>query len=82
MSEIYEILAVKYAERTNRTRAESFINADDHLSPHPMDYYVWVVRNANRTIVVDTGFDQAEADKRSRTILRSPASALTLRRPA
>ena len=59
MSEVYEILAVKYAERLNRTRAESFINADDHLSPHPMDYYVWVVRNAQRTIVVDTGFDQA-----------------------
>lgn len=77
MSETYEILAVKYAERTNRTRAESFINPDDHLSPHPMDYYVWVVRNAHRTIVVDTGFDQAEADKRNRTILRSPASALT-----
>ena len=76
MSETYEILAVKYAERLNRTRSESFINADDHSSPHPMDYFVWVVRNANRTIVVDTGFDEAEADKRGRSILRSPAAAL------
>ncbi len=78
MPETYEILAVKYAERTERTRAESFIMADDHLSPHPMDYFIWVVRNAQRTIVVDTGFDQAEADKRGRTILRSPAEALGL----
>ena len=76
MSETYEILAIKYAERLNRTRAESFIMADDHLSPHPMDFYIWVVRNGHRTLVVDTGFDQAEGDKRSRTILRTPAQAL------
>ncbi len=76
MTETYEVLAVKYAERLNRTRAESFINADDHQGPHPMDYFVWVVRNANRTIVVDTGFDKAEADRRNRTVLRTPASAL------
>ena len=76
MSEIYEILAIKYAERLNRVRAESFINADDHMSPHPMDFFVWVVRNSSRTIVVDTGFDQAEGDKRGRTIQRTPAAAL------
>jgi glyoxylase-like metal-dependent hydrolase (beta-lactamase superfamily II) len=74
----YEILAVKYAERTNRTRAESFIMADDHASPHPMDYFVWVVRDAQRTIVVDTGFEAAEAAKRGRSILRRPAEALSL----
>jgi glyoxylase-like metal-dependent hydrolase (beta-lactamase superfamily II) len=76
MSEHYEILVVKYAERVNRIRAENFINADDHLSPSPMDYFVWVVRNAKRTIVVDTGFDVTEAQKRARTVLRSPAHAL------
>lgn len=77
MSETYEVLAVKYAERTNRIRAENFIMADDHNSPHPMDYFVWVVRNANRTIVVDTGFDETEARRRNREILRAPANALT-----
>ena len=76
MSETYEILAVKYAERPNRIRAESFINADDHESPHPMDFFVWVVRNQHRTIVVDTGFDKAEADVRGRTVLRLPSAAL------
>ena len=76
MSEAYEILAVKYAERLNRVRAESFIAADDHNAPHPMDYFVWVVRNGRRTIVVDTGFDEAEGTKRGRTVLRTPASAL------
>ncbi len=76
MSNAYEILAVKYAERNNRTRSESFILADDHNSPHPMDYFVWVIRNAERTIVVDTGFDETEAKNRGRAILRNPANAL------
>jgi glyoxylase-like metal-dependent hydrolase (beta-lactamase superfamily II) len=76
MSDVYDVFAVKYAERTARIRAESFIMADDHTAPHPMDYFVWVVRNAQRTIVVDTGFDAAEAAKRNRTILRAPAVAL------
>ena len=78
MTEHYEILAIKYAERLNRTRAESFIMADDHASPHPMDYFIWVVRNAQRTIIVDTGFDAVEADKRGRALLRSPAEGLAL----
>ena len=76
MSDPYEILAVKYAERFNRTRGDSFIMADDHTSPHPMDFFVWVVRNRRRTIVVDTGFDAAEAKSRGREILRAPAEAL------
>jgi glyoxylase-like metal-dependent hydrolase (beta-lactamase superfamily II) len=78
MTAPYDILAVKYAERHNRTRSESFILADDHTSPHPMDFFVWVVRNAERTIVVDTGFDAAEAAKRGRSILRTPAAALAV----
>ena len=76
MTETYEILAVKYAEKLDRVRADNFIGADDHAAQHPMDYFVWVVRNAKRTIVVDTGFDKAEADKRGRTVLRAPAVAL------
>lgn len=76
MSEHHEVFVVKYAERMARTRAESFIMADDHAAPHPMDYFVWAIRNANRTIIVDTGFDAAEASRRNRSILRTPAVAL------
>ncbi len=77
-SDAYEILALKYAEKLDRIRADNFIMADDHASPGPMDYFVWVVRNAARTIVVDTGFDEAEAKKRARCVLRSPVAALAL----
>ncbi|NJO34986.1 MAG: N-acyl homoserine lactonase family protein [Rhodospirillales bacterium] len=75
-SDTYEILALKYAELTARRRFESFVAADDHDSPHPIDYFVWVIRNAQRTIVVDTGFDAAEGTKRGRKVDRAPAAAL------
>jgi glyoxylase-like metal-dependent hydrolase (beta-lactamase superfamily II) len=75
-SNTYEILALKYAELTARKRFESFVAADDHDSPHPIDYFVWVIRNADRTIVVDTGFDAAEGAKRGRKVDRAPAAAL------
>ena len=75
-SDTYEILALKYAELTTRKRFESFIAADEHDGPHPIDYFVWVIRNADRTIVVDTGFDAAEGAKRGRKVDRAPAAAL------
>ncbi|KEO58359.1 N-acyl homoserine lactonase family protein [Thioclava indica] len=72
----YEILAIKYAERNGRTRADSFLFDDDHAAPHPMDYYVWLVRNAHRTILVDTGYDAIEGARRGRPVLVDPMCAL------
>lgn len=74
--EIYEVFALKYAERNDRTRRESFLFEDDHASNHPMDYFVWLVRNENRTIVIDTGYDQAEGDRRGRSVLNAPRDVL------
>ena len=76
MSETYEILCVKYARHANRTRFDNFMSADDHASLQPIDYYVWVIRNANRTVLVDTGFDYAEAKTRGRTIDATPVERL------
>lgn len=76
MSELYEILAVKYGEHLNRTRLEGFLNADDHASPMPLDYFVWVVRNDKRTIVVDTGFTKQEASQRDRKLDHEPRDVL------
>lgn len=74
----YEVLAVKYAEMDGRIRADNLIMADDHAAPMPIDYFVWVIRDAVRTIVVDTGFDQEEATRRGRRVLRHPVEALGL----
>ena len=74
--DIYEIFALKYAERNDRTRANSFIFDDDHSSPHPMDYFVWVVRNRYRVFLVDTGYDHKEGARRDRPVLDEPAAML------
>ncbi|HJU30518.1 MAG TPA: N-acyl homoserine lactonase family protein [Hyphomicrobiaceae bacterium] len=82
-TETYEILAIKYGGYDSRRRADSFLMADDHDAPHPITYYVWLVRNANRTVLVDCGFEASEAAKRGRKVDRTPAAALeTLGVPA
>jgi len=73
----YEVYALKYAERNTRTRTDSFILADDHNSPHPMDYFIWLIRNEDRTILVDTGYDGREAGLRDRAIQIEPGEALS-----
>ncbi len=64
----YEVYAVQYAYRPDRKRHETFItNAwtdPQHGADQPISYYVWAIVNAERTIVVDTGFDAAEAARR------------------
>lgn len=76
MDEFWQAYAVKYAERNGRTRQESFILDDAHDTPHEMDYFIWVLRSADRTIVVDTGYDAAEGARRGRPVLRDPADAV------
>ena len=72
----WEVYAVKYAERTNRTRADSFIFDDNHDAPHAIDYYMWLLRCEGGTILVDTGYDGAEATARGRPIRLEPVEAL------
>lgn len=76
MDKLWEVYALKYAERNSRTRADSFLFDDDHSSPHDMDYFIWVLKCDDQIIVVDTGYDAAEAKRRNRPILRDPAQSL------
>lgn len=72
----WEVFAVKYAERNGRRRGDSFIFDAAHDAPHPMDYFMWVLRSGPDSILVDTGYDAAEARARERPILRDPGQAL------
>ncbi|MEM1317636.1 MAG: N-acyl homoserine lactonase family protein [Pseudomonadota bacterium] len=73
----WEVLALRYATRADRTRAASFLLEADIHTAHPIDYFVWVLRNeAGRVIVVDTGYDTAEAQRRDRPILHEPTDML------
>jgi glyoxylase-like metal-dependent hydrolase (beta-lactamase superfamily II) len=76
MAEPWQIYAVKYADRNTRTRSDSFVFDDHPTAQHGMDYFVWVLDNGIRKIVVDTGYDQTEATRRNRPILRDPAQAI------
>lgn len=64
----YEIFAIRYA-RADRPRPENFIGGDPHDTNMPLDYFVWLVRNEARTIVIDTGFDSHMASRRGRKVL-------------
>ncbi len=80
MTESYEVFALKYASRAAK-RADHFLDkaaVSDPDAPMPMDYFVWVVRNASRTIVVDTGFSEPVGTRHGRTFLRRPVASLRL----
>ena len=50
---MYTVYALKYAERDTTTC--QFFYRDPAHEPLTLHYYVWLIRNENRTIVVDTG---------------------------
>lgn len=72
----WEIYAVKYAERNARTRADSFIDDPHHDVPHDMDYFIWVLKRDSEIILVDTGYDTDEGQRRGRPISIDPREAL------
>jgi glyoxylase-like metal-dependent hydrolase (beta-lactamase superfamily II) len=73
----HRVYAVKYAERDAR-RPEHFLGGDEHDVPMPMDYFVWAVVGDDRTWVVDTGFEAADAERRGRRLLRTATEALAM----
>ena len=78
-SEQYEVFAIRYASLPARTRRETFLGIDPHdATPIGIDYFVWVIRNQARTILVDTGFEPVEGARRGRKIERLPREGLAM----
>jgi len=73
--DIHEIFAVRYAHH-DRKSPENFLFGDPHDILQPLAYFVWVIRGPHGTFVVDTGFDEAMAKKRGRTIVKPIADGL------
>jgi glyoxylase-like metal-dependent hydrolase (beta-lactamase superfamily II) len=73
----YEVYAVRYGTVARRA-SENFIGADPHEAGARMDYFVWLVRNAQRSVVIDTGFTEQAARERKRDFLRPPTEGLRL----
>lgn len=72
----WEVHAIKYADRNARIRADSFLFDDNHDAPHPMDYFMWLLRHGDEVILVDTGYDSTEAAARGRPIRQDPVACL------
>ncbi len=72
----YTVLIAKYGTWETR-RSSVFLNYETYGEPDGpivLDYFVWIVRNDSRTIVVDTGFSSSGARARGRTMLLDPMS--------
>jgi glyoxylase-like metal-dependent hydrolase (beta-lactamase superfamily II) len=72
----YEIYALRYATLAGRQPHENFLHPDPHEQASPLDYFVWLIRGGGRDILVDTGFGEAQAMARKRTLLIHPVAAL------
>jgi glyoxylase-like metal-dependent hydrolase (beta-lactamase superfamily II) len=74
---MWEIYALRYATMAARKASDNFINPPDlHDAPMPIDYFIWLLRDGDRTIVVDTGFSAETAAARGRSILRPVGDVL------
>lgn len=78
MTNTYEVFAVRYATMPDRVQAQNLMNccATDASRAMPMDYYLWLIRNEQETIVVDTGANADTLARRGRTPLIDIAPAL------
>jgi len=66
MSTTYEVLAIRYGTRPT-TRAQTFLNHHVYREPDTpidLDFFLWVARNDERTVVIDTGYTAASAVNR------------------
>lgn len=74
----YEVLAVRYATRVSQ-RSENFLNYHvygEADGPIRMDYFLWVARGPDATVVIDTGFRPAVGARRGREVLIDPVAGL------
>lgn len=73
---VYEVYALCFGHAPERRVHDNFLRRDMHDGPMPLDFNVWIVRNAHRTVLVDTGFGQRAATERGRRIDFDPVDAL------
>ncbi|MCF8482436.1 MAG: N-acyl homoserine lactonase family protein [Rhodospirillum sp.] len=73
---LHEVYALRYARMTERRVHENFLRRDMHDGPQPLDFFVWILRDRDHVILVDTGYGYRAAAERGRPIDFSPAEGL------
>lgn len=72
----YDIWALCYGSGANQRVHDNFIRRDMHDGTMPLDYFLWVARNAHRTVLIDTGMRPDASRQRGRPILFDPVEGL------
>jgi glyoxylase-like metal-dependent hydrolase (beta-lactamase superfamily II) len=78
MSSGWTVLAVRYGT-LETTRADAYYRYQSYGEPdgpQVLDYFFWIVRRDDETILVDTGFHPDVGRRRGRTLLIEPAEAM------
>ncbi len=75
MASNYEVYALEYGRMKRSSRDFYLRSPDPHEGPREITYYVWLIRNHERTIIVDLGFDRRSGDERGRVMIREPLDA-------
>jgi glyoxylase-like metal-dependent hydrolase (beta-lactamase superfamily II) len=73
--DVYHVYALQFASLARNVR-DNFLITDLHDGPMPLDYFVWILRGASRTVLVDTGFGAEAAARRGRKRELDPIDAL------
>src|SRR3954453_4762219 len=80
MSSGWSVIAVRYGT-LETTRSEVYYRYHSYGEPdgpQVLDYYFWILRRGDETILVDTGFDPERGRGRGRTCLIEPAQAMAV----
>jgi glyoxylase-like metal-dependent hydrolase (beta-lactamase superfamily II) len=78
MSSGWSVLAARYAT-LETTRSDAYYRYQAYGEPdgpQRLDYFFWIVRRPDETLLVDTGFDPEVGRRRGRTCLIEPAEAM------
>lgn len=73
---IYEVYALRYGARSDWSRGKSYLNDSNPNAADSIEYFLWIIRNPERTIVVDTGFDADTAERYGRKPFDDPTVLL------
>jgi glyoxylase-like metal-dependent hydrolase (beta-lactamase superfamily II) len=74
----YEVTAVRYGTRST-TKSDVFLHYGlygEPDEPTQMDYFFWVARSTERTVLIDCGFNEASGARRGRTMVCPPVTGL------
>jgi glyoxylase-like metal-dependent hydrolase (beta-lactamase superfamily II) len=74
--DVYHVYSLCFARLRSRRAHENFTTRDMHDGPMPLDYNLWILKNAERTVLVDTGFGARASADRGRPLDIDPMEAL------